>query len=222
MEDTESFQNGQESKEIYVEGESPFSGSTGREKEFYRSNYKGFTDPSKYTANSNKPKYYTEHQNDSARVEMASASMKLDKLFNSALGNAYVPTVNKFDSRFSDPKKYDQPPNQEPKEYAKLGNPSVESRKRATPSATNLNECVHLSSVKVEFSDEGEHQSSMQANLHSSGWSITNKFNSSIKADTKSQNDKRASFGTANKTNRNVSKLYINYYLLFKPEIFLI
>jgi hypothetical protein len=169
MEDTESFQNGQESKEMYVEGESPFTGSTGREKEFYRSNYKGFTDPSKYTANSNKPKYYTEHQDNSARAEMASASMKLDKLFNSALGNAYVSTAHKFDTRFSDPKKYDQPQNQEPKEYAKLGNPSVESRKRAVPSASKHNDGVKLSSVKVEFSDEGEHQSSMQANIHSSG-----------------------------------------------------
>ena len=169
MEANDSFQNGQESKEVDSRGDSPFMGSPGRAQQYYNQNFSNFTGPQKLSANSQKQKCYTEQNEENFRAGVASASMKLDNLFKNTVANSMDPGTKTFEYKPGSSGNSDQPSSKISKEYNRVSNPSVEKESTPAKGSASQNEPVKLSSVQVDFSDEGEVGSSSNQHASSSG-----------------------------------------------------
>lgn len=77
MEINNSFQNGQESKEIYNIDDSPMVNSTGREQEYYARTTKGIDHAYDFSEHSHKQQCFTDHRDDiSMGAEFGSTSQK--------------------------------------------------------------------------------------------------------------------------------------------------
>ena len=111
MDDNDSFQNGQESKEMDNIGESPFARSTGNGDNYYRTNINEAMKSNNFSENSHNQKWYTEQREEATENELVSTSLKLDKLFHDAEKQENFQITQTFDYRKSTPEKYDNQKN---------------------------------------------------------------------------------------------------------------
>ena len=123
MENSDSPQNGQESKEMDSMGDSPFVNSNGMKLDYYNgSNFKGIPNSNNFTENSQNQKWYTEQREEINNEDVVSTSMKLDQLFDEAAQDEKFKITQTFEYRNSSPEELQQNKNQNVQEYTHFEN----------------------------------------------------------------------------------------------------